>query len=616
MPRWAEIQALRPGVIGTSDSVRQMWRIVEQDKLDPLVLKIAHYLRLSAGRDRNAQLSALFDWLKHRMAYVTHTHQVQRLESIRETMERIAALKAAGAYAGPAVAIGDCPHFSMAVAAIGGALGFPAAFETVKVDPARPDEFTHIYGALWVPGREWVPLDASTEEATLGWRPPVSPDRLRRWPEPEIESVLTPADLEKARRMNENGHGMNGALRAMGLGEDTRRVDPEIYPPEFQKLWPERRTGESVFETPRPEYAENWFPKEPAIPEGEVEYDSEMLKNAPQVSPSSRLPYDAEMLRAEQRPFYRDPRPGVQIRVPYYATSPFQDQVELQEGPNGEMLRQVSPHYSRVVSGVSRGRFVVPGHDWSKKIDILDARVDAPFVEGQMAGMGMGEYAAMSAFVADRLVDVTSRRVEVLREACQAAQGSGDRARAAICSNMLRGAQDELRRAIPIRARERERLAAAAKYLQPPRPRGMGADDTFTGSFGPGETMSKLPVAAPAPAEQPFAGSFSLNDAAPAPAAKAVTPAAEADVWSKISGVLNSVTAGFSTATKALTAAAITPTAAAVIAKAPVPVAKAGMFDQVMDAAIQHPFIATGAAAAIGVTAYRALSPKKRSRGR
>ena len=106
MPTWAEISSLRPKALGTADTIQQMHRVVALGKLDPIVIKIAHSIRAKcdggAKKNFDCQAGEVFNWLRQNMTFVRHPHQVQKIESPRAMIARVAELRSSGAYRGPA----------------------------------------------------------------------------------------------------------------------------------------------------------------------------------------------------------------------------------------------------------------------------------------------------------------------------------------------------------------------------------------------------------------------------------------------------------------------------------------------------------------------------------
>lgn len=194
---------LERGYSGTAKTIDHMHTLAAQGKLDPTIQKIAEWIRLGVRGDHfghsRAVADAIFQWVKRHGVFRADPFQIEKLESPLTSARSIVELRRAGKYDGPGIFAGDCDSFAIWTAALGGALGYQYSFETAKVDASRPDEFSHVWTALLV-GNEWVPLDASTPGARPGWRPPVSPDKLKRWEEKHIEEALGMSGL--------NGHGL------------------------------------------------------------------------------------------------------------------------------------------------------------------------------------------------------------------------------------------------------------------------------------------------------------------------------------------------------------------------------------------------------------------------
>ena len=69
----------------------------------------------------------------------------------------------------------DCDGHATATAALAMALGMRAGFRTVKGDANRPNQWSHVYAMIGLPGRSetvWLSADSTQEESYLGWDPP------------------------------------------------------------------------------------------------------------------------------------------------------------------------------------------------------------------------------------------------------------------------------------------------------------------------------------------------------------------------------------------------------------------------------------------------------------
>lgn len=210
MPR-VTTEKLERGVKGTVKTIKHMHRLVQLGKLDPTIQKIATWIRLQVPNDYRGSTKetadAVFRWMKRHQVFMRDPFQIEKIEHPIEAMRPVIEARKAGAYKGHGLVIGDCDTLSAVfLNSLLGVLGFQYAFETVKVDKTRPDDFSHVSSAVLI-NKEWYPLDPSTRGVQPGWRPPVDPELLRRWPEKEIEETL--------------GMGMNGY--GNGLGTDERQ---------------------------------------------------------------------------------------------------------------------------------------------------------------------------------------------------------------------------------------------------------------------------------------------------------------------------------------------------------------------------------------------------------
>jgi hypothetical protein len=74
----------------------------------------------------------------------------------------------------------NCDDQSMLVACLALCLGHGAAFKTVKVDPDRPEEYSHVYPLIGVRDKRnkpiWLAADTTQKGVELGWEPP--PERV------------------------------------------------------------------------------------------------------------------------------------------------------------------------------------------------------------------------------------------------------------------------------------------------------------------------------------------------------------------------------------------------------------------------------------------------------
>jgi len=201
MPVNVATEALERGVVGTAKTIEKMHRLVALGKLDPTMQRIATWIRLQVPGDPRANTRAVLDevfgFVRRHGIFQRDPFQIEKIEHPVEAMRPIIEARRAGKYRGPGLFVGDCDTIAgVYLAALGGILGFQYAFETAKVDPSRPDEFSHVWVAFLTRG-EWVPMDPSTPGTSPGWRPQVRPENFRRWPEGPIEDAAGMSGLTR-----------------------------------------------------------------------------------------------------------------------------------------------------------------------------------------------------------------------------------------------------------------------------------------------------------------------------------------------------------------------------------------------------------------------------------
>lgn len=316
MRELSKVESLERGYSGTAKTIERMHRLVAEAKLDPTVQNIATWIRLQVPQDRRGHgketADAIFQWVRRNGIFKPDPFQIEQITSLLASAKPVMDAKRAGAYKGPAIFTGDCDTYSMWISALGGVLGFQYAFETVKVDSARPDEFSHVYAALRV-GNDWYPLDPSTPSASPGWRPNVSADQLKRWPEGRIEDVVGVG------MSGSNGHGLgNGHApdEASDYGTDYGPQDGVFPESEYgygipRSFGPGNKPGR--IPTTLPGDVEQLAPSQPAIPRADLERGTTYIKAGQPLNPSARVQRIAGQPDDHGPPYRR--KPG--IRQPY-----------------------------------------------------------------------------------------------------------------------------------------------------------------------------------------------------------------------------------------------------------------------------------------------------------
>jgi|FLYN01.1.fsa_nt_gi hypothetical protein len=189
------LEYLERGLSGTERTIQKMHRLVALGKTDPTIQKIATWIRLRVPQDYRGATKRtadeVFRWVRRHAIFQRDPFQIEKIEHPIEAMRPVIEARRSGAYKGPGLFVGDCDTIAgVYLASLLGALGFHYAFETAKTDPSRPDEFSHVWVAVRI-GDDWYPLDPSTPGVEPGWRPPVPPDRFKRWVEEPVENYVS-----------------------------------------------------------------------------------------------------------------------------------------------------------------------------------------------------------------------------------------------------------------------------------------------------------------------------------------------------------------------------------------------------------------------------------------
>lgn len=156
----ASFDVIPSGFRGTEATIRVMHDFARKGKVDLTIQKIAdQVVRKSGckGREYPCKAQALYDFVKSYVRFERDPFGVEMVQEPMVTLKRRA---------------GDCDDHATLVSALFGSLGFPYAIKTIKADLGRPNEFSHVYAIVYVPGRGWMGADTSVDPAYLGWEPP------------------------------------------------------------------------------------------------------------------------------------------------------------------------------------------------------------------------------------------------------------------------------------------------------------------------------------------------------------------------------------------------------------------------------------------------------------
>lgn len=157
--------SIRSGEGGTEDTIREMARQAVLGSRDLIVRLVARdILEGIAGRDHEAIARRFFYWLQDRgsgeRSGLKFQNDPWRTEQVRAPWF---CLTVEGA--------GDCNSgHSTAMCALLMSVGVPCFFRTVKADPTRQDQYSHVYSVAMIRGRP-LALDTSVPFSAPGSEP-------------------------------------------------------------------------------------------------------------------------------------------------------------------------------------------------------------------------------------------------------------------------------------------------------------------------------------------------------------------------------------------------------------------------------------------------------------
>jgi len=150
-----QIRQIPSGYPGTLQTVEQVCELIKTGAKDFTVRQSAIDILLQRAvkpKDYLAEIKALFEWVQQNIRYTKDTFRVEVLHSAKRMLQ----LRA-----------GDCDDMTILLGSMLEAIGHPIRLVLSGANPARPDQFSHIY--LEVLYRDqWLALDATMPHA-MGW---------------------------------------------------------------------------------------------------------------------------------------------------------------------------------------------------------------------------------------------------------------------------------------------------------------------------------------------------------------------------------------------------------------------------------------------------------------
>jgi len=173
LPKSHQRKSIPSGNAGTAQTIAGMQMLVGKGKRDQRVRQLA--IRLASQckkKDYACYAQKCYEFCRDKIQYVYDPVNVEYVEHPRKLLE-------AGG--------GDCDSVCVLLASMLEGIGLPCRYITIKADPSKPNEFSHVYLQVGLPRkgggvRDWKGMDVTMEpRVPFGWEPPKRFPR-KAWP--------------------------------------------------------------------------------------------------------------------------------------------------------------------------------------------------------------------------------------------------------------------------------------------------------------------------------------------------------------------------------------------------------------------------------------------------
>ena len=143
---------------GTAQTIPYAKQLIREGSVDPSVRLLAvKYCSGVAPNDEIGEMKAIFDGVLRDFRFIKDPVGTQLLQPAAGVLQTRA---------------GNCATLNLVLfPSLLGSVGYPTRAVTIKSDPDRPQEFSHVYIEAQLSNGEWVPLDVARSNPEFGKEP-------------------------------------------------------------------------------------------------------------------------------------------------------------------------------------------------------------------------------------------------------------------------------------------------------------------------------------------------------------------------------------------------------------------------------------------------------------
>ncbi len=163
---------IKDGPAGTAQTIAMMQKLVNSGKRDNKIRELCGQIlnpkngtRPCASKDYFCYAKALYEYVKTKILYAYDPNGVEYLEKASVVASN---------------GIADCDSMDILLCSMFEHVGLQSQFVTIKADPNRPNEFTHVFTRVMIPKMGWVCADPIMPDKWFGWEPPF-PNGRKYW---------------------------------------------------------------------------------------------------------------------------------------------------------------------------------------------------------------------------------------------------------------------------------------------------------------------------------------------------------------------------------------------------------------------------------------------------